>query len=424
MSKRRNIIDDQTLTMGDMLPSTLLVPAGQNLTLIPRDQMAREFRRQKAEERKFWKGRSVLIELVVELPFWLLIPDGQVTITHGKTSLVLTINSQFAEISDGPDFLDSRSNVICIDRSDAIPVPADLYKLASKQAPIYRPMRTVVSINANGIEEVFTALSVQNVADNDHSAIRGINRGNQYLQVLAFAHIPFLNALITSYRSVSHDPYAFEVSEWDVPFWFAKHKGTLNRICLMPYSNNFIRPLVRRKGETTPLYSTTLESVQRQAVEQIIPGKLELLDAFGLMFRGRFGDCVRSVVTAIEVALDEQLIKLLRSKGLQDAQINERLNQTRNNFFERLADYEQLSQRRVPGPLINPLPHINGLRLREELEWVRTLRHKIVHEGIRVDIEQRGTTQRAFETMAWLFEWLCPDDKFGPDDYRSYTYFN
>ncbi len=70
------------------------------------------------------------------------------------------------------------------------------------------------------------------------------------------------------------------------------------------------------------------------------------------------------------------------------------------------------------------MSYINGMRLRSELDWVRNLRHKVVHEGIRVDIFERGTTLRAIETMSWLFDWLSWEDEHGPEDSRNYIFFN
>ena len=246
----------------------------------------------------------------------------------------------------------------------------------------------------------------------------------QYFKTLATAHIPFLNKLITSYRSTSLDPYAFEVSEWDVPVWYATYGETLAWIGLMPYWDNDTFPSFNNGGKTVPFVATTLEEVQKQAQSNVAPGKLELLDAYSLMYRGRFGDAVRSAVTGIEVAVEAQLAKLLKDEGFSYEQIEARLDETRNRFFERIQEYEQLSQKRLPGPLLSEVPYINGIRLRSELDWVRNLRHKVVHEGIRVDIFERGTTLRAIETMSWLFEWLSWEDEHGPEDSRNYTFFS
>ena len=247
-----------------------------------------------------------------------------------------------------------------------------------------------------------------------------------YLCSLAVAHVPFLNLLITSYRSASYDPCAYEVSEWDVPVWYAEQSGMLIRIGLMPYWNHDHYPEIGvfGKAERSKVYATSIEAVQAQAKEPVAPGKLELLDALSLAYRGRFGEAVRSAVTAIEVAIEAQLSELLGAKGYSEEQIQRRLAETRNNFQDRLADYEKVSQRRLPGPMVSVLPWINGVRLQSELGWVRELRHDVVHRGVRIDISSRGLMQRAMETMTWLFQWLSEKDTHTQPTKGSRTLFN
>jgi hypothetical protein len=307
--------------------------------------------------------------------------------------------------------LTSRTNVVAFGEGNAIWGREYPQEIVPSQMPVFRPMKTVVTFQTSIIADCFEAWRTRGVVSaGDRSGIRRVNRVMQYLRALATAHIPFLNKLITSYRSTSLDPYAFEVSEWDVPVWHATRDGTLVWIGLMPYWDNDTFPALNNGGTIVPFVATTLEEVQAQAATVVAPGKLELLDAYSLMYRGRFGDAVRSAVTGIEVAVEAQLTKLLKDKGFSDEQIVARLEVTRNSFFERIQDYEQLSQKRLPGPLIHDAPYINGIRLRAELDWVRNLRHKVVHEGIRVDIFERGTALRAVETMSWLFEWLSWED--------------
>ena len=179
----------------------------------------------------------------------------------------------------------------------------------------------------------------------DFPGIRRVNRVIQYLQTWATAHIPFLNDLITSYRSTSFDPYAFEVSEWDVPVWYASREDTLIKIGLMPYWERDFHPEVNSNGQIDSYHATSLEEIQSQASAKVAPGKLELLDAFSLMYRGRFGDAVRSAVTGIEVAVEAQLAKVLVQLGHPDEQVAERLEKTRNSFFDRIQDFEQLTQK-------------------------------------------------------------------------------
>ena len=287
-------------------------------------------------------------------------------------------------------------------------------------------MKTLVLFRPDGLKEAFDAWQETEVTSpNRNRRIRRINLAHQYFCSLAFAHIPFLNHLITSYRSISYDPFAFEVSEWDVPIWFAQHGNVLVRIGLVPYWGRDTYPATSKMGEReqSQFYAASREAVQAQAKVDVTPGKLELLDARSLYHRGRFGDAVRSAVTAIEVALEAQLTKLLKEKGYSDDEAGHRLDETRNSFHARLADYEKVSQKRLPSPIVSWIPTINGVRLKSELGWVRELRHKVVHEGIRVNVFAKGQMQRAIETMTWLFRWLSCED-YTKGDNRNFTFFN
>jgi len=291
--------------------------------------------------------------------------------------------------------------------------------------PVYRPMKTVVASEVEVLADCFEAWNTRaDVAVDDRPGIRRMNRVMKYLETLAWAHIPFANRLITSYRSTSHDPFAFEVSEWDVPVWYAIQDNKVVWIGLMPYWSDDFFPEVWSTTGRDPFVATSLDEVQAQAETDVAPGKLELLDALSLMYRGRYGDAVRSVITAIEVALEFQIRNVLAQKGHTDEQIEQETEKTRDSFFDRLQRYEHLSQRRVPGPILHCVPYINGIRLRSELDQTRRLRHKIVHEGNRVDLFERGPILRAFETMSWLFEWLTGEDEHGPEGDRNYTFFS
>lgn len=398
---------------------------GQPLPEVPREQWESEIEQMHAEEREWWAGKLVAAELSVELPFWLMMPDGEISLTHEETTAVASIHGRYLEVADGPMSLSSRNNAVVIGPGDDVWTRELPESIVPSRMPVYRPTKTVVSFRVNIMDDCFHAWQKKGeIAPDDRAGIRRVNRVIQYLTAMATAHIPFLNRLITSYRSTSLDPFAFEVSEWDVPVWYASHDVSLIRIGLMPYWDSDTFPAVNLRGETVPFVATTLDEVQAQARTTVAPGKLELLDAYSLMYRGRFGDAVRSAVTDIEVAVESQLSRLLYGRGHSKEQVAERLEKTRNSFFERISDYEQLSQKRLPGPLIHDVPYINGIRLRAELDWVRNLRHKVVHEGIRVDICERGTTLRAVETMSWLFEWLSWEDEHGPKDSRNYTFFN
>ena len=111
-------------------------------------------------------------------------------------------------------------------------------------------------------------------------------------------------------------------------------------------------------------------------------------------------------MTAIEVALEFKLREALSSKGLPEQEVEDRLSRTFNDFDARLTDYSRITGFRVPGPIVSALPWINGVRLKRELISTRQLRHKVVHEGLRLDPSMYSHLQRPMETMTWLFNWL------------------
>jgi hypothetical protein len=399
---------------------------GEPFPLIPREEWEEEFTRMNTEEAEWWKNAElVAAQLAVELPFWLMLPDGDISLSYEEATVNATIHGHYLEVSEGPMSLPSRNNAVLIGPGNEV-LARDLPEsIVPSRKPVYRPMKTVVTFPTEVASDAFVAWKGRKaIASDDRTAIRRMNRAIHYLTTLATAYIPFLNVLITSYRSTSFDPYAFEVSQWDVPVWFAIRDDTFIRIGLMPYWNSDTYPSVNRAGKSQPYAATSLKEVQAQAATRVAPGKLELLDAYSLMYRGRFGDAVRSAVTGIEVAVEDQLTKLWQQRGVLLEEIEERLKESRNNFFERIEEYERLSQRRLPGPLLSEFPHINGIRLRSELDWVRSLRHRVVHDGIRVDVLDPGPMQRAIETMSWLFDWLSSEDEHGPGTSENYTLFS
>jgi hypothetical protein len=395
--------------------------------LIPEEDWPKEIAAMAAEESEFWKGQSISVQLIVELPFWIMIPDCEISVTYDDATVQASIRGHYMAVSDGPLFCDSCANVVFIGPNNDLKAGQELPPVVvSTNAPVYRPMKTVVIFCPNAMEDAVLALQEHdNVMEQELSKVRRSSRAVQYLQSLAYAHIPFLNKMITSYRITSRDPFAFQVSQWDVPVWFFKHNGKLVRISLMPYWDQDWYPTIGKftGGDRSPIYTTSRDAVVTQVETDIVPGMLEILDARSLLYRGYLDDAVRSVVTAIEVVLEARISRLLRDKGWTEQQIQDHLKKTWNNFDERLTDYERISGTRVPGPILSPIPYINGIRLRSELHEVRNLRHRIVHEGLRVDSRSRGPMLRAIETMTWLFDWLSWEEGKAEDRAKQYVFF-
>jgi hypothetical protein len=408
-------------------PAGMFAMGNGPIPLIPEKDWPKEIAAMAAEESEFWKGQSISIQLMVELPFWIMIPDCDISVTYDSATVQTSIKGHYMAVSDGPLFFDSSANVIFIGPNNDLKAIQELPPVvASTSAPVLRPMKTVVIFRLKAMEDAVLALQEHdNVTEQELPKVRRNSRAVQYFQSLAYAHIPFLNKMITSYRITSCDPFAFQVSQWDVPVWFLNHNGKLVRISLMPYWDQDWYPASGRLtgGGMSPIYATSHDAVVTQVETDIVPGMLEILDARSLLYRGHLDDAVRSVVTAIEVALEARISKLLHDKGWAEQQIQDQLKKTWNNFDERLTDYERMSGTRVPGPILSPVPYINGIRLRSELHEVRNLRHRIVHEGLRVDSRSRGPMLRAIETMTWLFHWLSWEEGKAENKAKYYVFF-
>jgi len=262
---------------------------GEPLQPIPRENWQEEIAAMAAEEADFWKGKSVSIQLMVELPFWLLIPDSEFPVAHQDTRVSVSVRGAFVEVSAGNMFYDSHRNAVFVGPAAELQSGNPPPSVAEVEMPIYRDMKTVVLFRPAAMEEAILALQEHEaLSEEDPRKIRRTQRAMQYLQSLAYAHIPFLNELITSYRFASRDPFAFQVSAWDVPVWFAQHNATPVRICLMPYRDNDTYPSVRRFGtvEESPFFATSPDAVTVQVRGDVAPGTLEILDAQSLMYRG------------------------------------------------------------------------------------------------------------------------------------------
>ena len=226
-------------------------------------------------------------------------------------------------------------------------------------------------------------------------------------------HVSFIARLVNAYQVVSGDSFAFEVGESDLPFWFAETAGQWIGIQLMPYATFDQYPYVRDFSGTRSIFWLAEEESLRAALaDEPFPGHIELLDAWSQYYRGKFSEAIRLLATAVEIALEHVFSRFLAGKGQSDEQIAKRLELTFNNFDGRLEDYLRASDRRLPGPILSIVPYINGVRFQEELGRNRRLRHKVVHEGRRLDRSMAGEMQRTMETTTWLFRWLaCNEEK-------------
>jgi len=349
-----------------------------------------------------WGSPFREILLYAELPFWLLVADCSLRVTVGDCTLELSITSSAIEIQRGKAYKDSHSNTAIIEKVEGEPSGRAAAILGGMKQSGFtlRTTRTLISIKTNVLEDALAAIQ--------EGRRRSVD-AQMYFRSFVHAHLPFVNKTINAYRRAGADPFAVEVTEWDIPVWYIDADENFIPISLIPYKELDGPPasIELRTGEASAITFVNANDIEDALNLPEVPGEIDLLDAWSLYYRGRQSDAIRSLITSLEVLLEAKLREHLSKVGLTEAEVESRLNESWNNFQARLAEYTRASKRRVPGPMLSVIPYINGVRLREELEQVRSLRHKIVHEGERISYPFHGQMQRAMETMTWLFNWLA-----------------
>ena len=363
-----------------------------------------------------WESEVVQLELIAELPFWLLVEDGTLTVEHDGASVRVDVRRGYSEVLYGAFASRNRSNLLGVyDRERAETDMLPLLPEVRRTRTCFRHLKTVLVMHAWAAADALEALSVEGELRMMDPRLRRRNGADHYFKTLAFGHLPIINKLISAYRHAAPDPFAHEISEWDVPSMFLRTAAGQGVVMLSPYRTmdhypapasfpDPSRPTIRK-----PVVFTTCQKMQDTLSEPERPGLGEMLDAWNSMYVGRFGDAIRHAVTAVEVALDAAVGRAARARGMTEGQVEEELRRTYNDFSGRLEQLSTLRRRRVPGPILHGVPYINGIRLQAEINETRDRRHKVVHEGLRIAREMTGTARRCVETSNLLLDWINAD---------------
>jgi hypothetical protein len=352
-----------------------------------------------------WDSPLIEIDLIVELPFWLLMPAGWFTVTVNGVTTEVAIDNNAIEIQRGHRFTRTHRNTVFIGNeilAERVAVPVD----ALPSGAFSRRTRTLLTIKAFAMKDALDAFFGSDEAR--------FQDGSRYFASLAAGHLVVVNQVVNAYRRSSIDPYTHEVTAWDVPVWFVYTPALCQSVCLQLALADDGYPTIGKMDteEQHPLITATEQEFNANLSAPEVPGEIEMLDGWSLFHSGRFADSIRSFVTAIEVLLEAQITRICTRRSDLPEAIESRLADTRNNFEKRLTDYCELSGRRVPGPLVGPIPYINGVRLVDEITRTRSLRHRIVHHGLRLDQSVYKPMLRSAETTSWLFDWLMEDGDF------------
>jgi len=342
---------------------------------------------------EYWIGQeldyeapSIPVDLRVELPFWIMVPDCVQDVDVNGHKFSVEIRDNYVELYGGV-VVDSRYT--CVYFGPPRKLDPELRKTIKKsRVPVLsRKCKTVLLIHSACNKDVLKAAKPGD---------KRSRPARHYLKSFCAAHIEVVNRLIQKYRLSTYDLFSYEVSPWDVPIWFIGSGGDALRIVLQDYSAWDEKPVMYssmtdNKGERYKL----IDAAELQSAMSIEPsaGEYELLDALNFMERGDYSGAVRRIVTAIEVQLESALRQeLLKLHPVPE--VNEKLEASENDFPGRLRQYQKLSGRKLP------------VALEKELETTRTLRHSIVHNAYRIPFSQSQQTKEAIDTGRWIFNWL------------------
>lgn len=325
-----------------------------------------------------WNVETVPVVLIVELPFWLMMPDASLDIEiHGHVFSV-DIRDGFHEIFV-VETTDSRRTRIYIGPPDDDKIDPEIRRLVEENDArfIARKCKTVLQIHSLCNPAILAA-------EASGTALAG--EAQFYLRAFCAAHLDVVNRLVQSYRLASFDFFPHEVTPWDVPIWLVKSRGPATQVALLPYATWDDKPLVGPIGD--PTVSETYQLIAPEALAVSLqdspsPGEFELLDAINLMERGDYSGAVRRIATAIEVLTEAQLRTQLQEQGSTDQQIRDRLFRV-SGVNRRIESYAALSGRDIPQEDF------------EDWKEIQKIRHRIVHNGYRIDFGDRCEAQEAW----------------------------
>lgn len=313
--------------------------------------------------------------LAVELPFWLMVNSSPLEVALEGWATEVQIRGDHVELHAN-EFRDSKTSCVYLGPE---PSKVDPSVIPDDAAVVGRRCKTVLRLPVRCLTDAIAAIG------QDYWRAR---QAMAYFAALCAGHIPVVNEVIVRYRLATYDLFPFEVSPWDVPVWFAQMAQGQVMVPLLPYRSWDYKPLVN--GDLMSLVTPNELSAARTSPE---PGEVELIDGLMLMERGDYAGAVRRVVTAMEVIVESRLrVELERLHP--SAEVERRLTASQNDFPGRLRQWAKVSGTELPEPLVR------------ELERTRTLRHAIVHRGLRFAYRDRGTAQRSVDTTRWAYNFV------------------
>jgi len=333
-----------------------------------------------------WGASSVPVDLYVELPFWIIVPDCLQDVKVRGHTFNVEIKDSYIEKYAGA-VSDSRLNCVYIGPPKPDQPSPELENFIKEgHVPVMdRKCKTVLRIHSACNKDVLIAAK----PEDKRSRSAGL-----YLESFCEAHLEVINHLVQHYRLSTYDYFAYEVSPWDVPIWLVGSEVGAVRVVLLNYAAWDEKPIIYTTGGSCERYKL-IDETELQSAMSAEPnsGEYELLDALNFMERGDYSGAVRRATTAIEAQLESALRQeLLKIHPVTE--VEKKLKASENDFPGRLRQYQKLSRRKL------------SAAQEKELETIRTLRHSIVHNAYRIPLEERERAQEAVDTGRWIFNWI------------------
>ena len=341
-----------------------------------------------------WSSPMVDVELLVELPFWLMMDSYEVHLPYQGAAIRVRLRDDYSQLFAGQVQDSGRTIVYQGPEAELQRLPAEVVEYVEQEGALDRPCRSMFGFASRAHSDVFDAVAHE---WNENAPPRRANEARTYLASLCEAHIPVINELVQRYRLATYDHFAYEVNPWDVPLWMVKSGPVGGMVCLMDYAGWDRRPVIRDQDRTgdpkagvTPFRFTDLNTLLGVSLQDANSGEFDLLDARSLMERGDYTGAVRRSVTAIEAAVEAALREEFL-KRYPPAEVERRLKASETDYPGRYRQWKKLS-----GVIV-------GQEVEDAFEDTRKIRHHIVHRAHRLTHADRGAAQKSVDTARWLF---------------------
>ena len=355
-----------------------------------------------------WNSSPCSINIFVELPFWLRMPDHSTTISNEDADVNVHISNTSCIFLSDSAYLPSHINIVAITDHESQDY-YDLLDIAKYPHLVHKKTRTMIRFESQALSSVLNQVF-------GSECTTTLAFGNKYLRVLVAGHIEFLNQLIEKYRGSVFDPFVYPVREKDVPVWFVEYNKKLYPVHIFNYLAFDSVPIMRNAftGEPVPFSHmiNNPELVWSQNCSPMPPESRSIYNAWTNYYYGDYVGAIRSAVTGIEVAIDRCLSEAKKKLGETSEEIDAYFRDKSNSFEKRFRDYYSTKKRH--SPIIIPFMPMELLcyDCKEEIFAMRRLRHDIVHQGHFLSTEQKRVVYTYLDVIMPAFLSIVGENNF------------